>query len=459
MPEGDRKPLRLDAVKPAPPPLARLDAPRRHWLWIGAGLLIVLAAAAAYWWFSAADAPVRYVTQQVTRGNVQRSITASGTVNPVTTIQVGSYVSGVIRDVNCDFNTNVKAGELCAKIDPRPFQSAVDQAAANLQSAKAQLAKDQATMVYQRGLAERNARLVERGIVSQDAADSSKAAYEAARAAIALDQATIQQRQAALDAAQINLDYTNIISPVDGTVVSRNVTVGQTVASSLQSPTLFLIATDLTKMQVDANVSESDIGPVKEGNRATFTVQGFPNNTFDGVVAQVRQAPITLQNVVTYDVVINFDNPQLLLKPGMTATAKIFTAERHDVLRVPEQALHFTPSAVGGGQTPATQPQQRPQQGGGFGPGGAFGPGGGNPQAAAQSRARRAQATAQSRVWVLRDGEPVAVQVQIGLNDDAFAEVVGGDLKEGDQIIVTERREGSNRGGGNANTGPRMPRF
>jgi HlyD family secretion protein len=455
MPEGDRKPLRLDPVKPAAaPPLARLDRPRRRWPLIGAAVVLLLAAGAAYWWFSTGEAPLRYVTQPVSRGDVQRSITASGTVNPVTTVQVGSYVSGVIRDVNCDFNTHVKAGELCAKIDPRPFQSAVDQAAANLQSARAQLARDQATMNYQRGLAERNARLVERGIVSQDAADSSKAAYEAARAEVALDQATIAQRQAALDAAQINLDYTNILSPVDGTVVSRNVTVGQTVASTLQSPTLFLIATDLTKMQVDANVSESDIGPVKDGNRATFTVQGFPNNTFNGVVAQVRQAPITLQNVVTYDVVIYFDNPQLLLKPGMTATARIFTAERNGVLRVPEQALHYTPAAAGGSQGQAAAPPPRPQNPGGFVPSG-----GGNPQAAQARAQRRAQALAQARVWVLRDGEPVAVPVQIGLNDDAFAEIVGGELKEGDQVIVTERREGGNRGGANVNAGPRMPRF
>src|SRR5262249_43068942 len=163
--------------------------------------------------------------------------------------------------------------------------------------------------------AERNAALIKRGIVSQDIADSSKAAYDQARAEVALDEATIVQRQAALDAAQINLDYTSIVSPVDGTVVSRNVTVGQTVAATLQSTTLFLIASDLTKMQVDANVSESDIGGIKEGNRSTFTVQGFPNATFNGRVSQVRQAPITLQNVVTYDVVIEVDNPDLLLKP------------------------------------------------------------------------------------------------------------------------------------------------
>jgi len=464
MPEGDRKPniQRLEAVKPAiPPPLARLDAPRRRWRLIGLGALVVVAAGAAYYWFSGGEAPLRYATAPVTRGNIARSFTTSGSVNPMTTIQVGSYVSGVVQQVNCDFNTKVKANDLCAKIDPRPFQSTVDQADANLKSAIAQLGKDQANLAYTKLAAERNARLVQQGIVSQDIAESSRSAYDQARAEVALDQATIAQRKAALDAAKINLDYTNIVSPVDGTVISRNVTVGQTVASTLQSPTLFLIATDLTKMQVDANVSESDIGPVKSGNRATFTVQGFPNVTFEGVVDQVRQAPITLQNVVTYDVVINVNNPDLLLKPGMTATARIFTAERSDVVRVPDQALHYAPKGVvedAGGAQPQPQ-QRRTGQGGGFGPGGAFGPGAFGPQQGARpAAAPRRAVQGQGRVHVLRDGAPVMVPVTIGLDDDANAEVLSGDIKEGDQVIVSETRAGSSSGGGQASA-QRLPRL
>jgi HlyD family secretion protein len=402
---------------------------------IGLGALILVAAGVAYYWLSPGEATVRYVTAPVTRGDVARSITASGTVNPETTVQVGSYVSGVVQTVNCDFNTKVTAGQLCAKIDPRPFQSAVDQAAANLRSARAQLGKDEAALAYAKSAAERNARLVQRGIVSQDIADSSKAAHDQARAEVGLDHATIAQRQAALDAARINLDYTSIVSPVDGTVVSRNVTVGQTVAATLQSPTLFLIATDLTKMQVDANVSESDIGPVRQGNRATFTVQGFPNVVFNGVVSQVRQAPITLQNVVTYDVVISVDNPELLLKPGMTATARIYTEERNDVLRVPVQALHYVPTAAPG--EGAARPAGRERRGGGE-----RGP---------------------SRVFVLTEDGPKAVQIAVGLDDDANAEVRSGEIKEGDKVIVSETRAGqASRGaGGSANRGsqPRMPRF
>jgi HlyD family secretion protein len=378
---------------------------------------------------------VSYVTAAVSRGDIARSITASGTVNPVTTVQVGSYVSGVIQMINCDFNTTVKAGQLCAKIDPRPFQSAVDQADANLKSARAQLGKDEAALAYAKSAADRNAALVKRGIVSQDIADSSKAAYDQARAEVALDHATIAQRQAALDAAQINLDYTSIIAPVDGTVVSRNVTVGQTVAASLQSPTLFLIASELTKMQVDANVSESDIGGVKEGNRATFTVQGFPNATFNGRVTQVRQAPITLQNVVTYDVVIEFENPDLLLKPGMTATARIFTAERSNVLRVPDQALHYAPAG-----TPVAA---------------TGGAGGG----ARQGRAAKAPG---SRVFLMTEDGPKSVPIQVGLDDDANAEVLSGDIKEGDKVVVSEthKSQGGRQGGGtNRGSQPRLPRF
>ena len=207
----------------------------------------------------------------------------------------------------------------------------------------------------------RTASLAAHSFASQDAADNAKSVYEQAKAQIALDAATIEQRQAQLAASQVNLGYTDIISPVDGTVVSRNVTMGQTVAASFQTPTLFLIATDLTKMQVDTNVSESDIGAIKEGNAARFTVDAFPNRMFQGAVAQVRQSPQTVQNVVTYDVVVGVDNTDLALKPGMTATAQIIIAERDDVLRVPDQALRFTPGRyrrIGVAPAPATGPPQ-----------------------------------------------------------------------------------------------------
>ena len=369
------------------------------------GVAVAALAGAIIWYMRAPrEVPVQYTTAPVSRGNVTRAVSTTGTVNPVLTIIVGSYVSGVIRDQFCDYNTRVRKGQICAKIDARPFQSAVDQAKATLATANAQLVKDRATLAYAKISYERDTGLLARGIVSQDTLDSAKSAYDQAQAQIELDLATIQQREAELAAAQINLGYTNIVSPVDGTVVSRNITIGQTVAASFQTPTLFLIATDLTKMQVDTNVSETDIGGVAEGDRATFTVEAFPSRTFTGSVVQVRQAPQTVQNVVTYDVVIGVANKDLVLKPGMTATTRIITAEKTDVLRVPDQALRFIPSGA------AASASGRPGAAGG---------------------AARA-----SRVFVLRDGGLHEVAVKTGLDDDTYTEVLEGALQPDEQVVV-----------------------
>lgn len=248
-------------------------------------------------------------------------------------------MSGAIQELLCDYNTPVRKGQLCAKIDPRPYQTVVDQDKADLAAAKAQLGKDEASLAYTKLTYDRTQTLLQRALVTQDALDSAKSAYGQAQSQVEVDKAAIVQRDAALSAAAVNLDYTNIVSPVNGTVVSRNVTIGQTVAASFQTPTLFLIATDLTKMQVDTNVSESDIGGVREGHAATFTVEAFPDHTFTGEVTQVRQAPQTVQNVVTYDVVVSAPNPDLLLKPGMTATIQVVVDSHDDVVRVPDQAL------------------------------------------------------------------------------------------------------------------------
>src|SRR6202142_4259788 len=360
---------------PKPPPIVPAG-PRFRKTWLIAGLLslAMLAVIAVAWWLATAEAPVRYTTAPVTRGAVTRAVTATGTVNPVLTIIVGAYDSGVIQDLQCDYNTQVKKGQICAKIDPRPYQTVVDQNKANLAVAKAQLDKDKANLAYTKLGLDRAAKLVQTNAVSQDTYDNAKSTYDQALATIAFDEATIQQRQAALDAAQVNLDYTNIVSPVDGTVVSRNVTMGQTVAASFQTPTLFLIATDLTKMQVDTNVSESDIGGVKDGNKSTFTVDAFPKRSFKGAVNQVRQSPQTVQNVVTYDVVVGVDNSDLALKPGMTAANRIITDQRAAVLRVPSQALRYAPVTAG-----ATR-----RTGG----------------------SARTGRVPQARGWVLRDGKP-----------------------------------------------------
>ena len=378
--------------------------------WLVVSVVIVAAVGSVLAWRALDTPPApKYVTVAVARGDVIRTVVTTGSVNPVVTVQVGSYVSGPVKSLHCDFNTRVKAGQLCAKIDPRNYQVALDQAKANLASAKAQLEKDKASLAYAKVNYERDRGLVARGIVSQDTVDADKSAYEQAAAQVKLDEATIAQRQAALEGAQVNLDYTDIVSPVDGIVVSRNVDVGQTVAASFQTPTLFLIAKDLTKMQVDTNVSETDIGRVKLDDTATFTVEAYPKITFEGRVTQVRKAPITVQNVVTYDAVIGVDNPELLLLPGMTANAKIITARRDGVLRVPEQALRFEPQGL--------------------------------PEAGGKGTRRNAQRGA--RVWVLKDGKPVAVPVTVGLDDGTWAEVTGGQLAEGDAVITDQSAAGA----------------
>lgn len=363
----------------------------------GAIVIVISGSAALVWEKFRAGSPVRYVTSAASVGPVTRIVSTTGTVNPELTIIIGSYVSGVIKEMYCDYNTEVKTGQVCAKIDPRPYQTAVDQAKANLAVAKAQLQKDQAALTYAKAKFERNAILVKTNAVSQDAFDNARSERDQADAQVAYDEAMIQQHQAALDAAKVNLGYTDIISPVDGTVVSRNITIGQTVAASFQTPTLFLIASDLARMQVDANVSEGDIGGIGLNNKVQFSVDAFGNRIFEGTVTQIRQSPQTVQNVVTYDVVVSVANTDLALKPGMTAAVRILTDQRDGVLRVSSQALHYAPE--GEARSDADHP----------------------------------------RIWVLRDSGPVAVVIEPGLSTDDDVEIRSGDLKAGDQVIIAER--------------------
>jgi HlyD family secretion protein len=283
-------------------------------------------------------------TVSISRGSIIRVLTATGTVDPVSTVQVGSYVSGPITAIFADYNSPVKAGQLIAKIDPRPFQVKVDEGKAALANVTAQLHKDLADAKYRLVAYQRDARLLNKRAVSQDAVDSAQSAYEQATAQVELDRATIEQQQASLKDAELNLRYTDIVSPVNGTVIAREVDVGQTVAASFQTPTLFLIAKDLTQMLVDSNVSEADIGEVREGQKVTFTVDTY-EYPFTGLVTQVRRNPTTVQNVVTYDVVVAASNPQLLLAPGMTANVKIVTEERENMLRAPLQAVRYESGA------------------------------------------------------------------------------------------------------------------
>jgi len=393
-------------------------------------ILVLIAAAGVLgyrYWTSSPE--TKYVPAPVVQGPVVGAVTATGTVNPVTTVQVGTYVSGPIQAIYADFNSPVKAGQLIAKIDPRTFTFQVEQARATLENSRAQLLKDRADLAYKKLSYERNLQLVRTNVVSQDVVDSAQSAFRQAQAQVALDQAAIKQQQASLSQAEVNLNYTNIVSPVAGTVVSRNVDVGQTVAASFQTPTLFLIAKDLTQMQVDSNVSESDIGYVRDGQRAVFRVDAFPDRDFDGVVGQVRQAPITVQNVVTYDVVVNVSNPELLLKPGMTANVSIVTARRDNVLRVPVQALRFRPG------------ERR------------------NEQPAATAGAQSDRTLASKRVWVLENGRLKRVAVTTGLDDGTYVEILSGDLHPGELVATDVMRQAASSARPPAPPGARGPRF
>jgi len=375
----------------------------------------VLAAGLAFAWAWRARGPATdrgYVTEAVDRGPIATRVTATGTVNPVTTVQVGTYVSGPIRAIDVDYNSPVKKGQRVAKIDPAPFQTQVAQAEANLANAQAAVAKARADLELKRLAADRNRELLKTKLVAQNDYDTAKSNYDQAVAQLALQEASVKQAQAALDAARINLGYTDIVSPVDGVVVSRNVDVGQTVAASFQTPTLFLIAQDLTKMQVDSSVSESDIGGVREGQPVEFTVDAYPGRSFHGRVVQVRNAPTTVQNVVTYDVVVGVDNADFALKPGMTASVTITTDRRDDVLRLPVRALRFKPEAAGATEKAA---------------------GDGNRPAARERET--------PGVYVLGpDGEPKRVDVKTGLRNDRHAELLEGNLSAGQAVIVAAKR-------------------
>jgi HlyD family secretion protein len=425
------------------------------------GAVCVLFTLVAWEWVEG-RADVEYRTATVGRGDIDVTISATGNPNAVVTVQVGSQVSGNIQALFADFNTKVSKGQLIARIDPAPFQTKVNQAQATLDAARASVANSQAVVeqaraniqaatsslaaavanvtkaealvedarvkverrvvmlaenatakedletaqtTYASAVADRDA-LVSQKQAAEDTVKVAKAQLNVANSLVAANQAQVKQYTAALQSAQIDLDHTSITAPVDGVVVSRNVDVGQTVAASLSAPTLFLIAQDLTKMQVDTNVSEADVGRVRVNQPATFTVDAYPGRTFTGTVTSIREAPINVQNVITYDAVIGVSNADLKLFPGMTANVKVLVSERSNALKVPNAALRYhPPSDSSQGARPA----------------------GGSARAPAQEKA----------VWVL-DGKdrPRRVVVTTGETDGSFTEVTGGALSEGDRVIV-----------------------
>ena len=302
---------------------------------IGGGLL-------AY--YKIKNGEVKYKTVLIQNGSLRASVTATGTVNAVKTVLVGTQVSGTLKELHVDYNSRVKKGQIIAEIDPAILQAQVDQARANVLAAKANVEKAKATLEDAKRSRDRNRQLFSKNLIAKSDLDTSEATHDSNSAQVNAAIAQVAQTEAALRFAETNLRYTKIVSPVDGIVVSRSVDVGQTVAASFQTPTLFTIAQDLTKMQIDTNIDEADIGKVITGQNVEFTVDAYPDSTFRGIVDEIRIAPITVQNVVTYDVVVKVDNSDLKLKPGMTANVSIIVASKDGVLKIPNAALRFKPS-------------------------------------------------------------------------------------------------------------------
>lgn len=387
---------------------------KKRKLWMTVGGVIAVLAVVFFFIASGKNDKTTYRLEKIDRGDVVISISATGTVSADTTVQVGSQVSGRIARIYVDFNSVVKRGQLLAQLDPTFLQAALNQSKAGVTKATAAL--NQAQRDYNRTKG-----LFDKALASQADMDAALTNLESA-------QANLEQAKAAFEGSDVNLRYATITSPISGVVVSRNVDVGQTVAASLSAPTLFEIANDLRKMQVQASVDEADIGSVKVGQDVTFRVDAFPNDEFRGKVRQVRLAPVITQNVVTYNVIIDVANPKLLLMPGMTATVSIIVAERGNVLRVPVQATKFTPpdadrqSMVGNGR-----PRQRDSL-----------KARGSKEGEDQENATRVNGVPRSRavVWVMENGKPQPRFVQMGIQDARYAEIVRSKLNEGDEVIV-----------------------
>ena len=445
---------------------------KRRVVWIALVLLAAAGLTGGYLYSQSVGRGPAYRTAALARGPITATVSATGTLNAVITVQVGSQVSGQIKELHADFNSQVKRDQVIARIDPDTFEAKVNQGKAKVEAARAAVLNQQAAVERARadldnaraGLAAarantakaqvalldarrdlgRKRELKEKGLIAQaeeDAAqaasDSAEAQQEAARAQERAQESSVRageaqlrvaeaqlkaagaqvdQNVAELRQAQVDLEHTIIRAPVDGVVVSRNVDVGQTVAASLQAPTLFTIAQDLTKMQVEVSVDEADVGRISVGLRAGFTVDSFPGRMFGGQVVQIRKAPQVVQNVVTYTVVVSAANPDLRLLPGMTANVRIVADRKEDVLKVPNAALRFRPPGVeaerpAGGPRPAGAGSGRGPQGGGEGMPG--------------------------RVWVPgKDGQPQAVALRLGISDGSFTEVIGGELADKQEVIV-----------------------
>jgi HlyD family secretion protein len=393
----------------------------KRWLpWI-IGLLIVAAAVVfgVRKYMTASKAPPQYETVKVDRGSVVARVTATGTLSALVTVEVGSQVSGRIKELHADFNSPVTKGQLLAKLDPQLFQASMASAQANLTAAKGNQARAQAQAEIARIQYERSKQLAEKNLIAQSELDTARAQMLTSQAEVQVTQGSVAQANAQVKQASINLAFASVYSPVDGIVISRSVDVGQTVAASLQAPVLFTIAEDMRKMQVNTSVAEADVGKLEAGMATSFTVDAFPGTKFKGKVRQIRNAPVTVQNVVTYDAVIDVDNPELKLKPGMTATVTFVYAERQDTLRVTNAALRFKPPADATGSASGAGSAGPPRRRRPDGAGGEGGP-----------------PSDRKVLWALRDGTLHRVPVKVGLSDGSMTEIVEGDLKEGELVVT-----------------------
>ena len=394
-------------------------------------LLGAVAVATGIYFFINKQPEAVFKTARVEKGDIVSTVSATGNLAAVVTVQVGTQVSGTIQKLFVDFNSPVKRGQTIAQIDPALFNAQVEQSHGNYINAQAALEKAKADLIDAKRTLERNRQLVKEGIIAQSDFDTADTKYAEAEAGVKAAEGSVAQNRGAYSQAQTNLKYSTIKSPVDGTVVSRNVDVGQTVAASFQTPTLFTIAQDLTKMEIDTSVDEADISRVAEGQPVTFTVDSYPERRFQGKVTQIRNSPVITQNVVTYVVVVGVDNKDLKLKPGMTANVSIETARKDNVLRIPSAALRFKPK--GGKETQEAKTR---------------------PAAAGPPRMRKEG----QKVYILdKDKKPIPVKVITGISNDGQMEVAGGDLKENDEVIVEQ--SSSQKKPATAGGGPMGPRF
>ena len=379
-------------------------------------IVIILAAGIGFFIISKGKNSTKYITDKIQRRTLTTVVDASGTIQPINKVSVGAQVSGKIVEMYVDYNSKVAKGQLLAQIDTSLFEASLNQSNANILNAKASLAKAQAKIDYDKKTYERYKNLYNRNLVSKDDVESKRAQYLSDQAEIAAAKASIAQAQANLGTAQANLSYTKIISPVDGTIISKDVAVGQTVASSYQTPTLFTVAEDLTKMQIETSVSEADIGKVKVGQEVEYTLDGYPDETFIGKVTQVRYSPKTESNVVTYTVIIGVDNEDGKMMPGMTANVSIVTNKRENVLTVPNRALRFSPE---------DNKQRYEEQG----------------------------------IWIEENNQPVRKNIKVGVSNDSYTEIEGEGINEGDIVYVgkTGGKEMSSKGGPRGSMRPPMP--